>query len=479
MFWLVRLSMIYLSYIVVLEGVLRYHNFTRFFAPMGGDMNSLDIYLIKSENSDNSGIDKEAFDQSLRNMGVDLASAGGKVLRNFKDNPLVSSAVLGAGIGGAQQAYTAKKDQGESRVKKGLKGALYGGLGGAAAGAAFSGAARNIGRYGEDIVGHAEKLRGPGGLKNVESGQFRELMRDTVLNRESRRGGKALASVRKAFDDAKERAKSTGSDVDVKKYKAAKKALDDAGGGLGTQYGPAAAAAIIGTGAIGGVYGVPAAKRAYDNYQQDKTSSVRLMAILEKEANFGALAAKAVGGIAQGAGKAIQMGAANPALAGAAVGATTGAITAGEGNRLKGALGGAALGAGAGAGMAKLAPQATANMGQLGKALQGQGKKVIRKAGEEGATFAGSMKGVGTKLKTDMANFTGANRKLALPSAGGDRAAMGMSGTAAAGTALAGTAGAGILAGSIMRGQKKPTQQQQQNQQNIQNRFRGVAANFG
>ena len=446
-------------------------------------MNSLDIYLLKFGRHEKN-LEQTAFDQAIRNFGVDVVDAGGKVLRNFKNNPVTSSAVLGAGVGAAHQAATAKKERGESRVKKGLKGAVYGGLGGAATGGLFSGMARNIGRYGDDIVQHAEKVRGKSRLKNVRSGEFGELMRDTVFDRTSYMGGKSLKGVRDTFEAAQRELRETGSDAALKKYKAAKKALNKAGKGMGTRQGSGYAAGVIGTGALGGL----AAKKAYDEYQQDKTSSVRLMAILEKEANFGALAAKAVGSVAQGAGKAIQMGAANPALAGAAVGATTGAITAGEGNRLKGALGGAALGAGAGAGLAKLAPQATANMQQFGKSLSTTGKLNVRaanknlaaiKAGADPSTLK-KLPGYGNMGNVN-ANFAKANRGQMsdIATKKVQQIGYGMSGGTAAGTALAGTAAAGIGAGAVMGGQKKPTQQQRQNQQNIRNRFSGVAANFG
>jgi hypothetical protein len=175
-------------------------------------------------------------------------------------------------------------------------------------------------------------------------------------------------------------------------------------------------------------------------------------AALEKRANFGALAAKAVGLGAQGAGKAIQMGAANPALAGAAIGAAGGAIAGGEGNRLKGALGGAALGAGAGAGLAKLAPEATANMGQFGRILSATGKGAVGKAGKDGATFASSMTPFDA-LKNTRAQFAKQNIQRAqgptMPGTSHPLATTGMSGGAATGTALAGVGAAGLAGGAV------------------------------
>ena len=407
-------------------------------------MNSMDHYLLRTERE--SG-EKVAFDQSIRNFGVDMLGYGGKALRNFEKNPLVSGAVLGAGMGGVEGAMTADR-HGESKTRRGLRHALYGGLGGAAASGLFSGATRGIGRYGKDIEEHAKSVRGHAGLKDAERGQFAEIMRDTVFNPDSYRGGKELANKRKIHDIAEAAAARTGSKAHAKAVADARKALNEAGGGYGTRFRPTTAAGMVAAGAGAGVIAGKA---------REKNASARLRGVVEhlhKEANFGALAAKAVGYGAQGAGKAIQMGAANPALAGAAVGAAGGAIAGGEGNRLKGALGGAALGAGAGAGLAKLAPQATANMGQFGKSLSTTGKLNVRAANKNLAAIKGGadpstlkkLPGYGNMGNVN-ANFAKNNRVYDIATRQGT-SGVGMSGGAAAGTALAGVGAAGLAGGA-------------------------------
>ena len=412
-------------------------------------MNPLDHYLLKAASHE-----KKAFDRYIRNAGVDALRGGGRVLSAFEKNPTVSSAVLGAGVGGAHGAYTADEYE-ESRLRRALRRAGAGAIAGGLSGGVLSGAVRNLGRYGSSIAEGADDVRGVGGVGDAGAGDFAKVMRERVFNADRFKGRttQQLQDLGTELERATEAARANPNQANADALKAARKAINDASPGLGTRFNAAEAAAMLGGAGLAG---------SLIQGHREKTSSARLLNVLEKEANFGALAAKAVGFGAQGAGKAIQMGAANPALAGAAVGAATGAATAGEGNRLKGMLGGAALGAGAGAGLAKLAPQATANMGQFGKGLHAQGKSIVTKAGKEGATFTGSMKGVGTKLKKDTRNFTADNRWAKHTADGGiDRKAMGMSGMAAAGTALAGTAAAGIGAGAVMRGQQKPTQQQQ------------------
>lgn len=414
--------------------------------------NALDIHLLLEARS---GMEKDAFDQKLRNFGVDLIHGGGKALSKFKDNPTVASAVLGAGMGGVYGGATADKRRGESRVRKALKGAVAGGAGGAAAGTVFSGAAKNIGRYGEGIVEHAKDLR-PGGLKDVKQGGVGELLRDSVFNKDKLRGGSAIATERDAFDRARDAVRADGSDANVQKYKAAKKTLNEASGGWGGRQGAIGATGTIGAGAAIGI----GAKRAHEAYQQDKTSSARLMILLEKDASFGQLIGKALGHVAEGAGKAIQVGAANPALAGAAIGATTGAIAGGEGNRLKGALGGGALGAGMGAGLAKLAPGAKTNMAAYGEGLAAKGKANVTQARDNIAalkaaktTTTGTQVGYGAPTAVSPTKLPGYS---GIASGSAD----GMSGGAALGTALAGTAGAGILGGAVMGsgGGKKKSQ---------------------
>ena len=400
-------------------------------------MNSLERHLILSAPSE-----KVAFDQSIRNFGSDVVGYGGKVLRRFDKNPLISSAVVGAGLGATEGALTAER-HGESKTRRGLRHALYGAVGGAATGGLFSGATSNIGRYGKDIDEKYKKLRGASGLRDLKRGEFAELMRDTVFNSDSLRGGKELKALRDAHDRLEAIASTSGTPEAAKRVIEARRKLNKAGGGFGTRFNPLQAAGIIGAGAGAGI--VTANVR-------EKNASARLGVVIDelnKEANFGALAAKALGYGAQGAGKAIQMGAANPALAGAAVGAAGGAIAGGEGNRLKGALGGAALGAGAGAGLAKLAPQATANMGQFGSRMKSMGKSIQAKAGREGATFASATEGVAGKyLGGVRGNFARQNITQSIADQGKTLIGNGMSGRAAAGTALAGVGAAGLAGGA-------------------------------
>lgn len=193
-----------------------------------------------------------------------------------------------------------------------------------------------------------------------------------------------------------------------------------------------------------------------------------------KTANFGALAAQAVGKAAQGVGTAISAGAANPALAGAAIGATTGAITAGEGNRISGALAGGALGAGAGAGLAKLAPQATQNLSRFGQTLSGSGTGALNIAGKENATFISAMKPF-EALKTTRGNFAknDIGKASDITTTAVSEVGNGMSGSQAAlmGTGLVG--GAGILGGAVASGGNTP--QNQANAASIRQRFSNVA----
>jgi len=421
-------------------------------------MNTLDHFLLKQPSRE-----KLAFDQSIRNFGVDALMYGGNALRNFEKNPMVSSAVLGAGIGATHGAMTA--EPGESRTRKGLRNAIAGGLAGGAVGGLMSGSVRNLGRYGGDIADDATAIRGADGLRDARVGDFAQIMRDNVFSSSSARGGKRLQGLREAHDAAEAAAAASGTPEAAQRVREARKALNDAGGGLGTRFSPLIAA--------GSVAGASVAGAKIQDYRE-KNSSLRIREVLDKQANFGALAAKAVGFGAQGAGKAIQMGAANPALAGAAIGAAGGAIAGGEGNRLKGALGGAALGAGAGAGLAKLAPQATANMQQFGKTLSATGKGAVGKAGKDGATFASSMKPFDA-LKNTRAQFAKENITHSIADQGKTLLGNGMSGGAAAGTALAGVGAAGLAGGALggSLGQNTPANQASANA--ARQRFSNVA----
>lgn len=343
-------------------------------------MNSIDHYLLMT------GTEKTAFDQTLRNLGVDMVGYGGKALRHFDKNPMVSSAVLGAGLGGVEGAMTAPQ-AGESRASRGLRHALYGGVAGGATGGVLSGAARNIGRYGEDITKHVESIRGKNGLKDATSGSFGGLMRDTVFNSDSMRGGKALARKRRTHDAAEKAVAASNTAANVKKFRDAREALNKAGGGMGTRFNTIQAAGMLGAAGAAGAAGGGMA---------EKNSSARLSTIIDsmnKEANFSALAAKAIGGLSTGVGKAVQVGAANPTMAGAAIGAGTGALAAGEGNRLKGMLGGAALGAAGGAAAGKFAPNALNKVQQAGQNLSRAGKEtsILAGAAQKGDTFKDMM----------------------------------------------------------------------------------------
>lgn len=336
-------------------------------------MNTLDHFLLKTASHD-----KVAFDQTLRNAGVDVLKGFGRTLRHFDDNPLAASAVLGAGVGGVHGAMTA--EPGESRVGKALRNAVAGGVVGGATGGVLRGAAKNIGRYGRDIEDLASAKRGVGGFRDVQAGEFGEIMRDRVLNRDSIRGGRSLIAKRTALADAERAAAGVGTEDAARSVREARKALNEVGGGLGTRFtAPEAAAMIAGAGAAGGVA----------NSMREKNSSLRIREVLDKQANFSALAAKAVGLGAQGAGRAIQVGAANPALAGAAIGAAGGAIMGGEGNRLKGALIGGGIGAAGGAAAGKFAPDALGKIGQAGQNLSRAGKdtSVLAGGAKQGDTF--------------------------------------------------------------------------------------------
>lgn len=408
-------------------------------------MNTIDHYLLKTASLE----EKVAFDQTLRNAGVDILRGGGRVLRSFDDSPMLSSAVLGAGVGGIHGAMTADPMESRSgKAKKALRNALAGAVAGGATGGIFSGAAKNIGRYGRDIEDAAIAVRGKSGLKDVKANEFADIMRGTVFNSDSFRGGKALKPLRDNLDAAMAKLKVDETQANVDAVMNARKALNQAGGRYGSRFNPLEAAGMIGGAGLAG---------SMANNYREKTSSLRIREVLDKQANFGALAAKALGYGAQGAGKVIQMGAANPALAGAAVGAAGGAIAGGEGNRLKGALGGAALGAGAGAGLAKLAPQATANMGQFGKSLSTTGKLNVRAANKNLAAIKGgadpstlkALPGYGNMGNVN-ANFAKANRGQFsdLATKKTQQIGYGMSGGAAAGTALAGVGAAGLAGGA-------------------------------
>jgi len=331
-------------------------------------MNTLDHYLLKTASHE-----KKAFDQTIRNFGVDVLRGGGRVLRNFDTNPMVSSAVLGAGVGGIHGAMTARP--GESRGKKALKNALIGGAAGGATGGLLAGSVKNLGRYGGEIEDAAAAVRGQGHLRDARAGDFANIMKDTVLNRESMRGGKKLKRLRDALAAEEAVAGRTGSAAAKKRVMEARRKLNQAGGGYGTRFDPLKATGMV----AGAGLGSAMIGNKVQEYNE-KNSSVRIRNYIDKQANFAQLAAKAVGGVATGAGKAVQVGAANPALAGAALGAGTGALAAGEGNRLKGMLGGAALGAAGGAAAGKFAPNAMKNVQKAGQNLSRAGKDTTQLA---------------------------------------------------------------------------------------------------
>lgn len=354
-------------------------------------MNSLDHFLLKAASHE----EKVAFDQTIRNFGVDALGGAGKLLRNFDTNPMVSSAVLGAGVGGIHGAMTAQP--GESRGKKALRNALAGGIAGGATGGLMAGAVKNIGRYGGEIEDAAKAVRGQGNLRDARAGDFRKVMQDTVLNQESRRGGKRLKRLRDALSSAEAVAATTGSAAAKKRVMTARDALNTAGGGLGTRFDPLKVTGIVaGAGLAGGMA----------NSMREKNSSLRIRSAIDKQASFAQLAAKAVGGVSTGVGKAVQVGAANPTVAGAALGAGTGALAAGEGNRLKGMVGGAALGAAGGAAAGKFAPNAMKNVQQAGQNLSRAGKDTTQLASSpiaaEGTGFMDMMSG---KFKNVMDPF--------------------------------------------------------------------------
>lgn len=341
-------------------------------------MNPLDHYLIKT-----AGHEKVAFDQTLRNLGSDILYGAGRTLRGFENNPMLSSAVLGAGVGGVHGAMSAQP--GERRSKKALRNALAGGIAGGITGGVMSGATRNIGRYGRDIEDAASKVRGASpGLRDAKPGEFGDILQNAVLNRESMRGGKKLKDARDRLRAADARVGVTGSKVDADEVKRLRKALNQEGKGLGTRFNPLEAAAMISGAGVAG---------SMANNAREKNASLRIRSVIDKQASFAQLAAKAVGATATGAGKAMRVGAANPALAGAAIGAGTGALAAGEGNRLKGMLGGAALGAAGGAAAGKFAPNAMTKIKDVGQNLSRAGKdtSVLAGAAQKGDKFKDMM----------------------------------------------------------------------------------------
>lgn len=395
-------------------------------------------------------LEKTAFDRNIRNLGVDLAGMAGGALSKFEKNPLLSSAVAGGVLGGAGNAYAA--DPGE-RKKKFKQGLIGGALGGAITGGIASGGARNLGRYGKGISERAEALRGGKpfkGFRDVQAGEFGDLMSDTVFSETARRGGKSIAQKQKDLEDFYDivGSKSPATAAEIKKVKAMQKELNREAKGLGGRFGALESAGI---GLLGAGAGVKA-KETYDDYKQGKYASyARIHQAVERieEEKRANIFAKGLGYAAQGAGKAI----ANPGVAGAAIGAGTGALAAGEGNRIKGALGGAALGAGAGVGLAKLAPQATQNLTRFGQTLAGAGRGAVSKAGKEGATFSSAMqpfknlnttKGQFAKQNINKASDLATKKPILL--------GQGMSGAQALGVGAAGVGAAGAIGGYGMRG---------------------------
>ena len=341
-------------------------------------MNPLDHYLIKT-----AGLEKTAFDQTIRNLGSDIVYGAGRTLRSFEKNPMLASAVLGAGAGGVHGAMSA--EPGERRGKKALRSAIAGGIAGGVTGGVLSGAARNIGRYGRDIEEAAAQVRGASpGLRDAKPREFASIMRDAVFNPDSMRGGKKLKATRDQLRAADEVVAASGAKADADDVKRLRKLLNQEGGGLGARFNPLEAAAMISGAGVAG---------SMANNAREKNAALRIRSVIDKQASFAQLAAKAMGGVATGAGKAVQVGAANPALAGAALGAGTGALAAGEGNRLKGMIGGAALGAAGGAAAGKFAPNAMKNVQKAGQNLSRAGKdtSVLAGAAQKGDKFKDMM----------------------------------------------------------------------------------------
>lgn len=426
---------------------------------------------------------------AARNFSVDALGGIGTGMRAFSNNPIAATSALGGLTGAAYGAATADTQMGESRLKRALTRGAAGAAGGLGAGALAPGAMKTLGRYGESLSQSAKTMRAGGA--DAPDGAIRKMLeeasgaaeapllsaranvrtaRDAYKpNAEAAAEKKILEAVRKGDSAAEAAARAELAALNVPgakdRYTDAVKALRDAAGGRGGMLEPSLAAGLVAGSGVAGAVGLD---------QYEKRASARLAHIL-KTANFGALAAQAVGKAAQGVGTAISAGAANPALAGAAIGATTGAITAGEGNRISGALAGGALGAGAGAGLAKLAPQATENLAQFGKVMRNAGKMTASHAKGVNATFSSATRPLG-KLNTEMANFAKANRGLQGPAtqAGATAATTaGMSGSQAAlmGTGLVG--GAGILGGAAASGGNTP--QNQANAAAIRQRFSNVA----
>tara|TARA_Y100000592_G_scaffold97315_1_gene167774 strand:+ start:1002 stop:2222 length:1221 start_codon:yes stop_codon:yes gene_type:complete len=389
-------------------------------------------------------LEKTAFDRNIRNFGADLAGMAGGALSKFEKNPLISSAVAGGVLGGAGNAYAA--DPGE-RKKKFKQGLIGGALGGAITGGIASGGARNLGRYGKGISERAEALRGGKpfkGFRDVQAGEFGDLMSDTVFSETARRGGKSIAQKQKDLEDFYDivGSKSPATAAEIKKVKAMQKELNREAKGLGGRFGALESAGI---GLLGAGAGVKA-KETYDDYKQGKYASyARIHQAVERieEEKRANIFAKGLGYAAQGVGKVTAL---NPGVAGAAIGAGTGALAAGEGNRIKGALGGAALGAGAGVGLAKLAPQATANMQRFGSALGKAGQKTVQKAGQQGAQFSSSISPLKNVTSKNQFQFAKSNYDKVT------QAGTGMSGMGAIGTGIAGVGAAGAIGGYGMRG---------------------------
>lgn len=307
---------------------------------------------------------KVALDQHLRNIAAEVLRTGGDVIGKFRNNPITSSAVSGALLGGGVNALRAQ--EGESKLDRFGRGALGGAVAGAATGLAAGGAMRNLGRFGEEISYQVGRVRGPQNAPiDVASGEMQHVLRN-AFSPTARRGvfggarqqlglSQTLKDDWKTVRELQRRVKDqTLSQADrvaaAQNLKKAKSNLSlSAGGPMGHLTGPQGAA-LLAAGAIGGG---AATDRVMNKESSLKTRLYR--------------AVREAGGIAQHT---------SPAALGALGGAAIGATAAGEGNRLIGAAGGGVAGAGLSAAAARglLGTRAQAHTDALIEAIKSKGR---------------------------------------------------------------------------------------------------------
>jgi hypothetical protein len=300
---------------------------------------------------------KVALDQHLRNIAAEVLRTGGDALGKFRNNPITSSAVSGALLGGGVNALRAQ--EGESKLDRFGRGALGGAVAGAATGLAAGGAMRNLGRFGEEISYQVGRVRGPqnspidvasGGMQHVLRNAFSPTARRGVFGSARQQPGLSQTlkddwnTVRELQRRVKDQSLSEAERViAAQNLKKAKSNLSlSAGGPMGHLTGPEGAA-LLATGAIG--------SGAAADHVMNKESNLktRLYRALET-----------AGGVVQHT---------SPAALGALGGATIGATAAGEGNRLVGAASGGIAGAGLNVAAAK---------GLLGERVQGYSNALTR-----------------------------------------------------------------------------------------------------